>query len=302
MADKKKRVLTEAEIAEKKKRRRLKIARGWFLTKKGILYICLTILALACLLPFLMMMVNATRDGREIVTGFTLIPGDAIANNWKTLSGTVDLFRAMLNSVIVAVPTTLLAAYFSSITAYGLAMYKFKGRGIIFSVTVLFMMIPGQLSLLGFFELVKKLNMIDTYWPLILPAIASAGTVFFLRQYIQSILSKELIEAARIDGAREIYTFHKIVLPIMAPGIATMSIGGFIGSWNNYLMPLILLTSTDKFTLPLMMTRLNESTDLAANQGAIYLGVAISVLPILIVFCFCSKYIIGSITAGSVKG
>lgn len=302
MAENKKRILTDAEKKAKRDKRHIRIARAWFLTKKGFIYVCLSILALCCLLPFIMMMVNATRTGADIQTGFTLIPGSATIDNWEILSSTVDLLKGMFNSVIVALPTTILCAYFSSLTAYGLAMYKFKGRGIIFAVTVLFMMIPGQLSLLGFFELTKKLGMIDTYWPLILPAIASAGTVFFLRQYIQSVLSKELIEAARIDGASEIYSFHKIVIPIMAPGIATMSIGGFIGSWNNYLMPLILLTSVDKFTLPLMMTRLNESTGSAANVGAIYLGVAISVLPILIVFCFCSKYIIGSITAGSVKG
>lgn len=289
-------------MATKRKNIHLRIAKIWFLTKKSIIYICITILAICCLLPFIMMMVNATRAGADIQTGFTLIPGKELGNNWDILSTTVDLFKGMWNSLIVAVPATILCSYFSALTAYGLAMYKFKGRRIIFGITVLFMMIPGQLSLLGFFELSKKLGMIDTYSPLILPAIASAGTVFFLRQYIKSVLSKELIEAARIDGASEIYTFHKIVIPIISPGIATMAIGCFIGNWNNYLMPLILLTSVDKFTLPLMMTRLNESTGAAANVGAIYLGVAISVLPILIVFCFCSKYIIGSITAGSVKG
>ena len=143
--------------------------------------------------------------------------------------------------------------------------------------------------------------MVDSYLPLILPAIAAPGIVFFLRQYVQSTLSKALLEAARIDGAGELHIFHKIVLPIMAPGIATMSIGSFIGNWNNYLVPLILLNSPNKMTLPVMISTLNAATDLQKNQGAIYLGVAISVVPILIVFCFCSKYIISSISAGSVK-
>ncbi len=163
------------------------------------------------------------------------------------------------------------------------------------------MMIPAQLSLIGFYNLCQKLHMVDSYLPLIIPAIASPGTVFFLRQYVQSTLSKALLEAARIDGAGELHIFHKIVLPIMAPGIATMSIGAFIGNWNNYLVPLILLNTPDKMTLPVMISTLNAATDLQKNQGAIYLGVAISVVPILIVFCFCSKYIISSITAGSVK-
>ena len=163
------------------------------------------------------------------------------------------------------------------------------------------MMIPAQLSLIGFYNLCQKLHLIDSYIPLIVPAIAAPGIVFFLRQYVQATLSKSLLEAARIDGASEIHIFHKIVLPIMAPGIATMSIGAFIGNWNNYLVPLILLNSPDKMTLPVMITTLNAATDLQKNQGAIYLGVAISVVPILIVFCFCSKYIISSISAGSVK-
>ncbi len=163
------------------------------------------------------------------------------------------------------------------------------------------MMIPGQLGLIGFYNLVATLGLVDSYIPLIIPAIASTGTVFFLRQYLLSILSPALLEAARIDGAKEIHIFHRIVMPLMGPGIATMSIGAFIGSWNSYLVPLILLNTPSKFTLPVMIASLNSSTDIASNQGAIYLAVAISVIPILIVFAFCSKYIISSISAGGVK-
>ncbi|MCD7840982.1 MAG: carbohydrate ABC transporter permease, partial [Lachnospiraceae bacterium] len=158
------------------------------------------------------------------------------------------------------------------------------------------------LSLIGFYNLCTSLHLVNSYIPLIIPAIASPGTVFFLRQYVLSTLPPELIEAARIDGAGEIYSFHRIVIPIMSPGIATMSIGCFIGNWNSYLLPMIILNKNEKFTLPVMMATLKASTNINANQGAIYLAVAISVIPIIIVFCFCSKYIIGSISAGSVKG
>lgn len=269
--------------------------------KRTILYILLIALAVCCLIPFILMMVNATRTGSEIVSSFTLIPGHALKDNWKTVSGYFNLFRGMANSVVVAVPATLMTAYFSALTAYALAVYDFKGNKLIFGVIVVFMMIPGQLSLIGFYDLVAALGMVDSYWPLILPAVASPGTVFFLRQYCQSSLPPALLEAARIDGAKELYLFHKIVLPIMSPGIATMAIGAFIGNWNNYLIPLILLNTPEKFTLPVMIASLNSSTDITANQGAIYLAVAISVIPILIVFAFCSKYIIGSISAGAVK-
>lgn len=269
--------------------------------KRGAIYVCLILLAMICLLPFLLMIVNATRSGVEITHSFTLIPSTHLGENWTALFKYVNLFRGFGNSLMVAIPATILTAYFSAITAYALAVYRFKGSGWLFKILVVFMMIPAQLSLIGFYNLCQKLHMVDSYLPLIIPAIASPGTVFFLRQYVQSTLSKALLEAARIDGAGELHIFHRIVLPIMASGIATMSIGAFIGNWNNYLVPLILLNTPDKMTLPVMISTLNAATDLQKNQGAIYLGVAISVVPILIVFCFCSKYIISSISAGSVK-
>ena len=269
--------------------------------KRAILYIALIILGLMCLLPFWLMMVNSTRSGVEITHSFSFLPGHSLKDNWKVLFDYVNLFLGLFNSFKVAVPATLLTAYFSAITAFGMAMYNWKGNNVLFRVIVVFMMIPAQLSLIGFYNLCQKLHLIDSYIPLIIPAIASPGIVFFLRQYTKATLSKSLMEAARIDGASEIHIFHRIVLPIMAPGIATMSIGTFIGNWNSYLLPLILLNTPKKMTLPVMISTLNAATDLQKNQGAIYLGVAISVVPIIIAFCLFSKYIISSISAGSVK-
>lgn len=261
----------------------------------------LIILGVICLLPFLLMAVNSTRSGNEIMTSFTLIPGDSLKENLDIVFDYFNLFRGFLNSVIVAVPATLLTAYFSSLTAYALAIYNFKGKKLLFGVIIVFLMIPGQLGLIGFYNLVSKLKLVDNYIPLIIPAIAAPGTVFFLRQYILSTLPHTLLEAARIDGAGELKIFHKIVIPVISPGIATMSIGAFIGNWNSYLVPLIILNTPSKFTLPVMVASLSSSTDISANQGAIYLSITISCIPILIVFAFCSKYIISSISAGSVK-
>lgn len=269
--------------------------------KKGILYVLLILLGAACLFPFLLMIVNATRSGVEITRSFTLIPSNYIKENWEVVFSYFNLFKGMWNSLLVAVPATLFTAYFSALTAYGLAMYQFKGNKLIFTTILVFMMIPGQLGLIGFYNLCTKLHLVNSYIPLVIPAIAAPGTVFFLRQYVLSVLPPSLIEAARIDGAGELYSFHRIVLPVMSPGIATMSIMAFIGNWNSYLTPMIILNKNDKFTLPVMMATLRASTDIQSNQGAIYLAVAISVIPILIVFCFCSKYIISSISAGSVK-
>ena len=269
--------------------------------KKGILYVLLILLGAACLFPFLLMIVNATRSGVEITRSFTLIPSNHIKENWEVVFSYFNLFKGMWNSLLVAVPATLFTAYFSALTAYGLAMYQFKGNKLIFTTILVFMMIPAQLGLIGFYNLCTKLHLVNSYIPLVIPAIAAPGTVFFLRQYVLSVLPPSLIEAARIDGAGELYSFHRIVLPVMSPGIATMSIMAFIGNWNSYLTPMIILNKNDKFTLPVMMATLRASTDIQSNQGAIYLAVAISVIPILIVFCFCSKYIIRSISAGRVK-
>ena len=205
--------------------------------KKSILYILLILLSILCILPFLLMIVNATRSGRDIMRSFTLIPGKSIKENWEIVSGYFNLFQGFLNSIKVALPATILTGYFSALSAYALAIYKFRGQKIIFGTIIIFMMIPGQLGLIGFYNLVSKLKLVDSYVPLIIPAIAAPGTVFFLRQYVLSVLPKSLLEAARIDGAMEISLFHRIVLPIMAPGIATMSIGAFIGNWNSYLVP-----------------------------------------------------------------
>ncbi|MBO4808996.1 MAG: carbohydrate ABC transporter permease [Lachnospiraceae bacterium] len=272
-----------------------------FKIKKGILYFLLVLLALTCMLPFALMMINATRTGADIVSGFTFIPGKALKENWDTVFDYFNLFKGIWNSVLVSVPATLLCAYFSTLTAYGLAFYEFKGNKVVFGAILAFMMIPGQLSLIGFYQLCTKLHLVNSYIPLIIPAIAAPGTVFFLRQYILSSLPKSLIEAARIDGASEIYSFHKIVTPIVAPAVATMGIMAFIGNWNSYLLPMILINKTDKMTLPVMMATLKASNHINSNQGAIYLSVAISIIPILLVFVAFSKYIISSVSAGAIK-
>lgn len=268
---------------------------------KTILYLLLLLLAGLCLIPFLMMMVNATRSGSEIIKGFSLLPGGSLKENWDIVTSNLDIFRGLGNSLFIAVATTLLSSYFSALTAYALSCYSFRGNKLIFIVMLVFMMVPAQLGLLGFYDLCNKLGLIDSYIPLIIPSIAAPGTVFFLRQYILSVLNKALLEAPRIDGASEITIFHRIVLPIISPGVATMAIGTFIGSWNAYLIPLVLINKEELYTMPMMIASLNSVRDISTNIGATYLAVAISVIPIIVMFCFCSRYIISSISAGSVK-
>lgn len=201
--------------------RRITMNGNGYKIKKTILYILLILLSVVCMFPFLLMIVNATRSGSEIMKSFTLIPSTHLKDNWDTVFKYFNLFKGMWNSLKVAIPSTLLCAYFSAMTAYALAMYKFKGNKVLFMTILIFMMIPGQLGLIGFYNLCTKLHLVNSYIPLIIPAIASPGTVFFLRQYVLSVMPPSLIEAARIDGASELYSFHRIAIPIMSPGIAT---------------------------------------------------------------------------------
>ncbi len=267
---------------------------------KSIIYIVLVLMAIICFIPFLMMLVNATRSNEAILSGFTLIPGSSLVENYTNMMEYVNIWSGFKNSLIISVLTTVLSGYFSALTAYGFAFYTFRGKNFLFVFMLVMMMVPGQLGLIGFYELSKNLGILDSFIPLIVPAIASPFVVFFLRQYIKTTLHPSLIEAARIDGASEFKIFHTVAIPIMMPAVATMSIFTFIGSWNNYIMPLVILFSPEKYTLPVLMGFLKGS-QVAQNLGSMYLGIAISVVPIMIAFLFLSKYIVNSISAGSIK-
>lgn len=276
------------------------------------LYIVLILVALACIVPFYVMLVNATRTNADISRGPTFIPGQAVIDNWKTLrlgrldpntgirAGGLNIIQGVLNSLLVALSATVLAGYFSSLTAYGFAMYRFPGSNLLFMILLSVIMLPPTVMLVGLFKLSLAIKLYDTRLILILPAIASPYTVFFLRQYAKSTINNSVVDAARIDGAGEFRIFHRIALPLMAPGIATMSIFGFLVQWNNYLVPLTLLNSQEKYTLPLIIQQLNTTTH-QRDFGAMYLGIALSVIPILIAFSLLSRHLISGIAFGAVK-
>ncbi|HAS72889.1 MAG TPA: sugar ABC transporter permease [Clostridiales bacterium UBA8960] len=275
---------------------------------KLMIYIGLILLSITALIPFALMIVNSTRGNMDILKSFNLIPGDQLKTNYNIMMENMNISDGIFkgiwvgfkNSIIIAVSVTVLSSYFSALTAYGFHIYNFKGKKILFMFILVMMMVPGQLGLLGFYELNKVLKTLNTYVPLIVPAIATPFTVFFLRQYLKSTLHKSLIEAARIDGAKEIEIFHKIVLPMMMPGIATMAIFTFIGAWNNYLVPLVIIFSPEKYPLPVLMGYL-KGGKVYENLGAMYTAISISVVPIMIAFAFLSKYIVSNISSGSVK-
>lgn len=280
--------------------------------KRLVLYVVLVIFALVSTVPFYVMIVNATRSNQEINRGPAILPGDSLQKNWVTLlqgemdpdtglrSGGVNIPRGFVNSLLVALSATVLSAYFSALTAYGFAMYRFRGRGLLFGLVLAVIMLPPTIMLVGLFKLMIGVGLYNTRWALILPAIASPYVVFFLRQYTSSVVNRSLLEAARIDGAGEFQIFNQIALPLVAPGVATMSIFTFLAQWNNYLVPLTLLNSQEKYTLPLLIQQLNTTT-YQRDFGAMYLGIAMSVVPIIIAFAFLSRYLVSGITFGAVK-
>ncbi|MDR1868423.1 MAG: carbohydrate ABC transporter permease [Treponema sp.] len=278
------------------------LRRGDNPMKSYIIHAFMILLGLLAILPIYILMINATRSVEQINTGLSLAPGTNAFMNWKALNsrGNILIWSGFFNSAIIAISTTLLSIYFSALTAYGLHVYRFTGRAIIWAIILVIMMLPGSLTFIGFYKLMATWGLIDTYIPLIIPGIAAAATVLFIRQYMSSVLSMELIDAARIDGAGEYHIFNFIVLPVIIPALAAQAIFTFVGSWNSFVTPLVIIVSESKRTLPLIIALLHG--DIYRPQvGGIYLGVAISLIPIIIFYSFMSRFIISGITMGGIK-
>ncbi len=276
--------------------------------KRQLIYVFLVFLTLMVVFPIWTMIVNGTRTIEEVNGGLSLIPGTNLVNNWNrlifgavgTAGANFDIGVGFMNSFIIAFSATALSIYFSTLTAYGFYMYVFRGRSVLFSVVLGMIMIPTQLGLIGFYKYIINVGLRDNFLPLILPAIAAPSTVFFMRQYIQTVVHKDLIDAARIDGCGEFRAFNQIALPVLSPGMATMAIFTFVGVWNNFITPYILLTSRSNYTLP-MFVQLLRTDVYRTDVGALYLGITVSVVPLIIFYLIMSKYIISGLTLGSIK-
>ena len=256
--------------------------------------------------PFLLLIMNATRSSEAIKSGFSLITSGHLIENWKNLLAKqngmqITLQKAALNSLTITVPGTFLAVYFSSMTAYGIYVYDFKFKKFAWAFIMAIMMVPSQISIIGFYRFMLDLKLVDTYIPLIIPAIASPAVVFFMKQYMESTLSIEMIEAARIDGSREWHTFNRIIIPIMKPAVATQAIFQFIAQWNNLFTPTIMLTTDSKKTLP-MFVQLLSSNQFRTDYGVVYVGLFVTIIPLVIIYFILSKYIVAGVALGGVKG
>jgi len=266
-----------------------------------IIYVLLSLLLIVTIVPIWLLIVNATRSTYEIQQGIGFFPSTHIMDNYNILLGRgLDLWQGFTNSLFLSVVMTVVTVYFSLLTAYGISVYNFKGKKQLYNFIMVLVMIPMQLSIIGFFQYMSRLGLVDNYLSLIFPCLANAGAVFFANQYLDSVIIRDLIDAARIDGCNELQIFNKIMMPIAAPGAFTLGIFSFVASWNNFFTPYILINSREKYTLPMLVQTLRGDV-YRTEYGSIYLGLAITVVPILIIYAIFSRYIISGIAMGAVK-
>jgi multiple sugar transport system permease protein len=271
--------------------------------RRIIAYIVLILLTILCLFWFYILFVNASRAHSDLARGFTLIPGTYLLKNWQAvMNGTQPIARGMLNSFIIASCASVLSVYFSTMTAYAIHVYDFKAKKAIFTFILAVMMIPTQVTALGFIKLVGSLKLMDSFIPLIVPSIAAPATFYYMKQYMESALPGAIVEAARIDGSSEWRTFNTISLPIMKPAIAVQMIFTFVANWNNYFTPALILSKDKMKTLPILIAQLRAADFLKFDMGQVYVTIAISIAPVIVVYLFLSRSIVGGVAVGSVKG
>ena len=266
-------------------------------------YVVLIFLSFLCLFFFYILIVNATRSHADLQKGFSAIPGSYFLENLKNVAndGSFPMFRGILNSLIVSSCSAALCTYFSSLTAYGLYAYDFKIKKAAFTFIMAILVMPTQVTAMGFLRLITNMGMYDSLLPLIIPSIASPAVFYFMYSYLQSSLPLSLVEAARIDGSGEFRTFNRIVLPIMKPAIAVQAIFTFVSSWNNYFVPALVIQSKDKMTVPILIATLRGADYMNFDMGKIYMMITVAIVPIIIVYLLLSKYIIAGVTLGGVK-
>ena len=266
-------------------------------------HVVLIILSFMCLFFFYVLIINATRSHADLQKGFSALPGKYFFTNLKNVAndGSFPMFRGILNSLIVSGCSAALCTYFSALTAYGLYAYDFKGKKVAFTFIMAILVMPTQVTAMGFLKLVTNMGMYDSLLPLIIPSIASPAVFYFMYSYLQSSLPISLVEAARIDGSGEFKTFNHIVLPIMKPAIAVQAIFTFVGSWNNYFVPALIIQSKNKMTVPILIATLRGADYMNFDMGKIYMMITVAIVPIIIIYLLLSKYIIAGVTLGGVK-
>ena len=266
--------------------------------------IVLIFLSFLCLFFFSLLIVTATHNTFPIQQGFDPMPRGSFANNFynTTHDANVPILTGLRNSLIVSTANAALSVYFSALTAYAIYAYDFKFKKAAFTIILLIMTMPTQVSALGFLNLMDSMHLTNTLWPLILPSIAAPTVFFFMKQYMDSSLPREIIDAARIDGSGEFNTFNRVILPILQPAMAVQAIFSFVGAWNNYFIPALIINDAKWKTVPILVAQLRSADFLKFDMGKVYMAITIAILPVIIVYLCLSKYIVRGVALGSVKG
>ena len=271
--------------------------------REVLAYIVLTILSFMCLFFFYILIINSSRAHVDLIQGFSALPGSSFWTNLKNVLNdpTIPIVNGILNSLIVSGCCAAITTYFSAMTAYGLFVYDFKLKNAAFSFIMAILVMPTQVTALGFLRLITKMGLNDNLLALIIPSIASPAVFYFMYSFMQSSLSISLVEAARIDGSGEFGTFNRIVLPIMRPAIAVQAIFTFVGSWNNYFVPALVISTKKKQTLPIMIAALRGADFMTFDMGKVYMMIAVAIVPIIVIYLLLSKYIVEGVALGGVK-
>ena len=274
--------------------------------KSTIYFIICVLIALICLVPIYLLLMNATRSDAELARApLSLIPSGSLIHNIKAIPTQYSgwsVFHGYANSLIVAGGSTILTVFFSAMTAYGLTVYDFKVRDGAYTFILAVMMIPIQVTSTGFVKfMVGTLGLANSYIPLIIPAIAAPAVVFYMRQYMKSSFPLDIVEAARIDGSGEFRTFLTIAIPMCKPAIAVQAIFAFVQNWNNfYTQNMIIISNEKRFTMPIMIQSV-LGQDKHPDLGAQYAAVALSVIPIIVIYLILSRFIVAGVALGGVK-
>lgn len=261
--------------------------------------ILMLLFSIVALFPFYSMLMMGTYKTSELYTSIKILPGNYLLENMKRVLAT-PIFTFYRNSIIVAVSSSIACVFVSSLAAYALSKFEFKGKRLISSFILLTMMVPSQLSVVAFVLEMRKFHLTDSLWPLIIAWSASAFGVFWIRSFTEGAVPDAVIESARIDGAGEFYIFYRIVMPFIRPACVTLLLLAFLWSWNDFLYPLVLINKAELYTIPLGIRQISSAYE--SDTAAQILGLSVTSLPILLLFILFNKSMISGLTSSSVKG
>lgn len=270
---------------------------GFFGKVVGVVFF--GILILVCLLPFILLPLMASYKTDDLMRQLPLWFGSDFFTNVKNLMST-NFVNTYLNSILVSGGSIVLSITASTLAAYSIAKFKYKGNKFFNFLVMITMMVPGQISTVGYIVEMRNMGLVNTLWPLIFTWVAHPFTCFFLIQFMKSSVPNEIIESGRIDGASEPRILWSLVMPFIRPGLSTAVILLFLWSWNNYTLPMLVINTNGNFTIPLFVA--NLISEFRFDIGGRMAALTLAVFPVIIIFAIFSKSFIDGIAAGSVKG